>query len=444
MGKNILLIDPPFQKFMGFSKTGIPIGLLSLAGKLKERGHRVEVLDSDYNPNRVPYPFIGKIIRYDEYLSNLNNGDHFVWEDIASQIERSKPDVVGISFVSTKLRSGLRVAQIARKMGVKRIVAGGPHVTIQPDDLVNKIGLIDYLVTGEGEEQMEVFEGTPSSKIIKAGRIQNLDLLPWMARESLVGVENYQSSDLGYIMTSRGCPGSCNFCCSEILWGKKVKFRSIHDVIAEMDDVNAKYGTQEFYLTDDTFTLSDKRVLEFTKGVTGKGYRWGCLTRVDKLKEKTIKEMIKSGCSIVKLGIESGSQRVLRLMNKGTTLEQARKTAEILNANKISWMAYVMAGVPGEISEDIDATMRFIHDIKPTYVSAAIYTPYIGTGFYKKDTKNFKSGFVKDRIGVDHAIEEANHHSLKVIAGDVPREKLIEFMEFADNYNLVSKKVVRS
>jgi len=444
MGKKILLIDPPFQKFMGFSKTGIPLGLLSLAGKLKERGHKVEVLDSDYNPNGIPYPFIGKIIRYDQYLLNLNNGNHRVWEDISSQIERSRPDVVGISFVSTKLRSGLRVAQIAKKMGVKRVVAGGPHATIQPGDLISDGIPIDYLVAGEAEEQMEVFEGTPSSKIIKAGRIQNLDLLPWMARESLVGIEDYRSSDLGYIMTSRGCPGSCNFCCSNKLWGKKVRFRSISDVIAEMDDVNEKYGTRKFYLTDDTFTMSRKRVSEFAGGIREKNYEWGCLTRVDKLNKEMLKQMMESGCRMIKLGIESGSQRVLDLMNKCATLGQARKAADILNTVSAPWMAYVMAGVPGETSKDVDSTMVFIDEIKPTYVSASIYTPYIGTGFYKKGVNNFGSGSVRDREGIDHAIEEANHHSLKVIAGDVPREKLIEFMEFADNYNSASKKTVRS
>ena len=150
--------------------------------------------------------------------------------------------------------------------------------------------------------------------------------------------------------------------------------------------------------------------------------------------------MVESGCCMIKLGIESGSQKVLDLMNKRTNLDQARNAAKLLNSFSVPWMAYVMVGVPGETSIDADATMRFIDEIKPTYVSAAIYTPYIGTGFYKNSIDFSRVSFLKDREGRDHAIEEANHHSLKVIAGDVSREKIIEFMEFADKYNLVSKK----
>ncbi|MFC1623650.1 B12-binding domain-containing radical SAM protein [Patescibacteria group bacterium] len=444
MKKRILLIDPPFQKFMGFSKNGIPLGLLSLAAKLKEKGHKVEVLDSDYNPHGTPYPFMAKISHYGEYLNNLKNEDHPIWKSISAQIEKSKPDIVGISFISTKLRSGLRVARIAKEMGVERVVAGGPHITIQPDDVIREGSSVDYAIVGEVEEQMEVFEGTPKYKIIKAKRIQDLDSLPWMDRESLIGIETYEPSDLGFMITSRGCSGSCNFCCSEKLWGKRVRFRSIGDVIAEMDGVNKRYGTRKFYLTDDTFTLNRKRVLEFTQGIRGKDYEWGCLTRADKLNAKILREMIESGCSMIKLGIESGSQKVLDLMKKGTTLDQARNAAKLLNNSSTRWMAYVMVGVPGETSEDTNATMRFINEIKPTYVSAAIYTPYIGTGFYKNGAVFSRTGLLKDRTGSDHAIEEANHHSLEVITGDVPREKIIEFMEFADRYNLVSKKAIRN
>jgi len=148
---------------------------------------------------------------------------------------------------------------------------------------------------------------------------------------------------------------------------------------------------------------------------------------------------------MVKLGIESGSQRVLDLMNKRTTLEQARNTARLLNDFSMLWVAYVMVGVPGETSQDVDATMRFVDEIKPTFVSASVYTPYIGTGFSKNGVnKHSKFGVLRDKIGIDHAIEEANHHSLKVIAGDVPREKIIEFMKFADQYNLASKKEAKN
>jgi len=424
MGKKILLIDPPFQKFMGFSKNGIPLGLLSLAGQLKRSGHDVEVLDSDYNPDGTPYPFVAKIGHYGEYLENLRNSNHRIWRGIASQIEKSKPDIVGISMISTKLQSGLEVAHIAKDLGVRRVIAGGPHVTIFPEDaLKNKY--IDSAVQGEGEA---VFEEALTNRIVKASRIQNLNSLAWPARETLVGIEEYDPKDLGFTMTSRGCPGSCNFCSSESLWGTTVRMRDIRDVIDEMDSTHENYGTNEFYIVDDTFTLGEERVKRFCNGIQDRGYERSCLTRVDKLDGNMLEQMAESGCSMVKVGIESGSQRVLDLMNKGTTIEQIRGAAKLLNDKNMPWLSYVMVGVPGETSEDVDKTMKLIEEISPSYVSAAIYTPYPGTGFSKQTQ------------GLDFAREEANHHSMKVLAGDVPKEKIMELMEFADKYNHDSRR----
>ena len=280
MKKKMLLIDPPFQRFMNFSKNGIPIGLLSLAGELKREGHSVNVIDSDYNPDGTPYPFMAKIEHYDEYLNNLNNDDHPIWNEISSQIKELEPDVVGVSLISTKLKSGLKVAQIAKDIGVERIIAGGPHVTIRPEDVLMENSPIDSAVAGEGEY---VFDRALRERFVQAERIKNITSLAWPARESLIGLEKYRPNDLGFIMTARGCPGACNFCSSESLWGKQVRFRNTDDVIEEMDSIHENYGTNKFYLTGDTFTLNKRRVNEFCDMVGDRGYEWSCLTRVDRL-----------------------------------------------------------------------------------------------------------------------------------------------------------------
>src|SRR3989339_114868 len=327
MKKRILLIDPPFQKFMNFSKNGIPIGLLSLAGELKSKGNIVNVFDADYNPKGNPYPFIAKLNHYDEYLSGINNLDHVIWKDI----------------------------------------------------------------------------------------------------ESHINLKDYLPNDLGFVMSSRGCPGSCNFCCSESLWGRSIRFRKIDDVLNEMDSIHKNYGTQKFYLVDDTFTLNRKRVENFCESIQKRNYKWSCLTRVDRLNENMLEKMSQSGCSMIKVGIESGSQKVLDLMNKEINLTQIKRAANLLNKFSMPWLAYIMVGVPNETSEDVDKTIQLIDEIRPSYVSAAIYTPYPGTKFSKENKV------------IDFAREEANHHSLKVLAGNVPREKIIDFMEFADKYNSNSK-----
>src|SRR3989339_673242 len=262
MKKRILLIDPPFQKFMNFSKNGIPIGLLSLAGELKSKGNIVNVFDADYNPKGNPYPFIAKLNHYDEYLSGINNLDHVIWKDIESQIKFYNPEVVGISLISTKLKSGLIIAKIAKDLGVQRIIAGGPHVTIYPEDAFGEDSCINSVIQGEGEN---VFE---------------------------------------------------------------------------------KALTEKFYLVDDTFTLNRKRVENFCEGIQKRNYKWSCLTRVDRLNENMLEKMSQSGCSMIKVGIESGSQKVLDLMNKEINLTQIKRAANLLNKFSMPWLAYIMVGVP--------------------------------------------------------------------------------------------------
>ena len=420
MPKKILFIDPPFQKFMNFSKGGIPLGLLSLAGSLKERGHEVKVLDADYNPRGNAYPFIEKIEHYRDYLKGLNDETHPIWEDIRGLIQDSSPDVIGLSLISTKVKSGLKIAEIGKKLGVKRIVAGGPHVTIDSNGIL-KNKYIDSVVIGEAEN---VFEKSLVEKIVISDRIKDLDNLALPSRDSLINIEGYNSKDLGFVTASRGCVGSCNFCCSERLWDKKVRTREIKNVLEEIDLVNKKYGTTEFYLVDDTFTLSRKRVMEFGKGMKERGYRWSCLTRMDKVDKELIENMLDSNCQIIKVGVESGNESVLRSMNKNMNLNTIKRAAQIFNESGMPWLAYFIVGSPDETTENMYETMEFIEKIKPTYVSASIYTPYPGTGF----TRNHP-------LDLDFAMEEANHHSLEVIAGKIPREELKKFMAFADKYN---------
>jgi radical SAM superfamily enzyme YgiQ (UPF0313 family) len=424
MEEEILLIDPPFQKFMNFSKGGIPLGLLYLAGELKKSGHVVSVFDSDYNPEGHAFPFVPKIKHFHEYLDNLENMGHPVWMGVASKIEELNPSVVGISMISTKYRSGLMVAKIAKDLGVGRVIVGGPHATILPGDILRD-RYVDSVVQGEGEEIFERAMG--GNGIIGAKRIEDLNSLVWPAREALIGLKDYEKNDLGYLITSRGCPGSCNFCCSEELWGKKIRKRDVDDVVAEMDYVHDEHKVNKFYLVDDTFTMSARRVADFCNGVRDRKYEWSCLTRVDCFNESMLENMASSGCSMIKVGVESGSQRVLDLMNKGTSVEQVEKAGALLNRHGMPWLAYVMVGVPGEKSDDVDETIALIEKVKPSYVSAAHYTPYFGTGFWY------------ERNGKDFNWEQANHHSLDVLTGEVSEGKIMEFFKYVDDHNEASR-----
>ncbi len=414
-----LLIDPPFQKFMDFSKRMVPLGLLSLAATLKREGHEVTVFDADYHPTGKSFEFHEKMQHYDAYLNGLQDLQHPLWEASRRVIRTERPDVVGISIISTKLPSAERVADVARQEGVGIIAAGGPHASIKPEEVWNR-GHFDYVFTGEAEDAIPKILDLPKG-IIVGERIKNLDALPWPDRRTLKGLEDYDPKDLGMVMTTRGCPNDCNFCNSGMLWGRKVRSRSIDNVLGEVKHLKSDLGVTDFYLVDDTFTYKSERVAEFCEGVTDQGITWSCLARANTITSELARRMKLSGCTSVKLGVESGSEYVLGLMNKN------QKKVDVLNASEafrqagLPWVAYIMVGVPGEKPEHVDETIQFIREARPDFVSVSNFTPYPGTKFY-------------DQIGANGEYHLHNHHRAES-HGEVTREKVLEVARFVDQYN---------
>ncbi len=419
-----LLIEPPFQKFMGFAKGGIPLGLLSLAGSLKEKGHDVTVYDSDYNPEGKSYEFHEKMQHYDFYLRGLKDSGHSIWKKVREVIREEQPEVLGVSMISTKLPSAEIVSQIGKEEGVPITVAGGPHATIKPQEVLNR-GQFDYVLTGEGEETFP--EIINENKGIVVGKpIKSLDDIPWPSRESLYGLESYQPKDLGMIMTSRGCPNSCNFCCSESLWGRKVRYRSIDNVLSEVDHLKRDIGLNTIYVIDDTFATKRSRVEEFCTGLDGTGINWSCLTRANTLTPDLAQRMKYSGCDLVKLGVESGSERVLKLMNKNIRKADVLSTSAILKDAGIKWVAYIIVGTPRETVEDVKETVQFMKEARPDYISVSNFTPYPGTVFY-------------DQLNSNGEYHLHNHHTAES-HGEISRELVLNVAKFADEYNAKSNE----
>jgi anaerobic magnesium-protoporphyrin IX monomethyl ester cyclase len=421
----ILLIDPPFQKFMDFKKYYIPLGLLYLAGELEKRGHEVSVYDADYHPKGESLEFSEKLGHYQLYIEGLTNCKHPIWQESREVFENIKPDVVGISLISTKFISGMKIAEIYKKMGAKKIICGGVHVSLHPEEVLNNSN-VDSIVLGEGEY---VFEDALTNRKVVANRIKNLDDISFPARDRLYNLTNYSPSDLGMVISSRGCPFNCSFCCSEKLWKRKVIFRSVDNLIEEITLLKNKYGTTDFYFIDDSFTCNKNRTLEFCQKVRDLKITWSCLTRADLIDEDIVVEMKKSGCRMVKIGLESGSQKVLKIMNKNIKKDDVIRASDILLRNNLAWTAYFMVGTPGENEKDVEETLNFIRKVKPSFISFAVFTPYPGTLLYDKlGLKNISYHFF-------------NHHSNFNKFSDVSLDKIKEVAHFSDNYN---KEVVCS
>lgn len=425
MGKKVLLIDPPMQKFMDFSKSHIPLGLLYVAGQLQRDGHDVQIYDADHNPKGEAFPFTAKMDHYHDYLDGLKDANNPVWGETREQIEKCSPDVIGISVISPKLYSGFRIAQMAKEMGVEKVIMGGPHASIDPEEVIEN-PYVDAVVAGEAETSVNgIINGR--SGILRSQPIENLDDLALPARSSLVGLENYQPNDLSMVMTSRGCPNACNYCCSDAIWGRRVRFRSIDNVMDEINSVADEFGADDFYIIDDTFSVKKARVKEFSDRMRQNDYSWSCLTRANKVDDEIAHQMKESGCRIVKIGLESGNEEILKSMNKRADLTDVKSAAKSFEKADLPWIAYLLFGVPGETKKQREDTLKFVQEVQPTYVSPSVFTPYPGTVFYEE-------------LGLGRIpYHEYNHHNPKGNP-DISEDEVMELAKWADNFNARNNK----
>ncbi len=399
----ILLIDPPFARFMGFYRFFFPYALGALSSYLERDGHEVLIYDVDHGRTPVPMTSTDLLNVFHKYLEGIKDLNHPIWKEVETVIRDFQPDLIGITFLSTKIGAVQNLTRIAKNIYPETpVVLGGAHPSVLYESSLKKTGA-DYAVIGEGEETFSelarflekggthpeeirglAFRSRNSEIIRTPGRqlIKNLDTMPFPDRESLFRKETYRPDDFSMIMTSRGCPFSCAFCSS--IWERRVRYRSVSSIVDEIEHLVDRFKTRNIYFKDDTFTLSRKRVLSFCDQLEEKklDINWECLTRIELVAEDIIRRMRQAGMNNLKIGIETGSQRLLYKTNKNVTLDQIRRGAEILHRLNQKWSAFFMLGYPDETEEEIEMSLNLIKEIRPTYVSMSILTPYPGCRFY--------------------------------------------------------------
>lgn len=251
-----------------------PLGLLYIGTVLKENGYKVKIID-----------FAVENFSKESFINTLND---------------LKPKIVGMSTYNESWKAQKVVCSLIKTILPEvNIFAGGAFATFCYNDVL-KQSATDYVIRGEGEYSVldlcNIILGNSEKNLMDVpgiiykikddelyinenlARIENLDSLPFPDRE-LVNIERYLVPYT--ISTARGCPGACIFCSSRAFWGKKVHIRSAESVFNELMYLYNKYGATVFYITDDTFTASSKRVYEFCKMLkdTKINFVWGCESR---------------------------------------------------------------------------------------------------------------------------------------------------------------------
>ncbi len=401
---NILLIDPPFYRFFNYYNRYFPLGLSYLSSALKKAGHQVAVYDADCNKESRGMDYTRLPEKYHIYLKELKNPENPIIKEISRTLARYQPDIVGVTVMTPKAASAFTIASMAKKYNKDcSVVFGGPHATLKADEILKNTRDVDCVVRGEGEVALVELANTVQRKnndfrVIRglsyrqddkivhnsAGDfIDDLDCLPFPDRETFLGQDTYTSEDMGLLMGSRGCPYSCSYCATQI-WTRKVRYRSLANILEEIQYVHRRFGARQFTFKDDSFTVNRKRVLEFCNRVIDMDIKinWDCNTRVDLVDSELLKAMKRAGCNSIKVGIESGSERILRLMDKGITLERTQHAARLFREAGIHWTAYFMMGIPTETKEDVRKTLDLLYTIRPSFASIGVYEPFPGTKLF--------------------------------------------------------------
>ncbi len=391
----VLLINPAgyeskYKKHKLISYTAIPLGLAYTAAVLEKAGHKVKVLDA-------------AVVGMDK-------------KDLSHYVKKIKPDAVAFAAFTPSFNYAADQASLVKEIYPDiPVIMGGMHTTFLPEQSLELAPAVDYVIRGEGDfttthlinalEKNEpnikeilglsyrnkdnegAFYHTPDAPLIK-----NLDDVPFPARHLFPNdlYHFFGSSLKGTSMaSSRGCNRTCSFCSCTAFYNHKWRARSPKNVIEEMIQIHEKYNATIIGFMDDCFALNKKRVFEMCdmmkKSGIHKNLCWGSALRVDHMSYEVLYEMRKAGCAMLFYGVESGNQKVLDNVQKGTTVKMTEDTFKWARKLGINSIASLALGLPGDTFQDCLNTIEWVkRKLRPSFTVWAAATPYPGTPFYEE------------------------------------------------------------
>ncbi len=389
----VLLINPNYRKvykYVSEEATMIepPLGLTYIAAVLRQNNIEVKILDAA--------------------ALNLENAQ------IERYVGKFQPDVIGITASTNTIVLAYEIAEIVKKPEIK-VVVGGPHTSILPEQTLEECKSIDIAVKGEGEYViLEIAQGKELSEIdgityrkdneiIKNKDrvlIENLDELPFPARDLLpldkyesVGIRRYPFATM---ITSRGCPYSCNFCVNYTVLGKRFRYRSVKNIMQEIDELVNKYHIREIDIIDDNFTVIPERAEKICDELIKRKYdliwKLGNGIRADRVNERLLMKMKKSGCYLVAFGIESGNEEILKGINKGESLQQIVQAIRWAKKYGMETEGFFILGNLGDNEKTMQQTIDFAKKLDLDIAQFQVFIPIPGSSYeqiIKKEGKIF-------------------------------------------------------
>jgi anaerobic magnesium-protoporphyrin IX monomethyl ester cyclase len=381
----ITLVNPPYPPNVHSHPPFIPLGIAYLGAVAEQSGHEVTIIDCQ--------------------------AEKLTYEAFRARIARTLSEVIGVTATTLLYKSAMKLITIAKQTQPQAVtVLGGSHGTFWDENALNEYPGLDIVVRREGEqtfiellERLQTQSGLSNllgityrkeDEIIRnADRpfIANLDSLPFPAHH-LLPLEKLKHNGkiLFPLVSSRGCVYWCDFCSTVRMFGRAYRMRSAKNVVDEMQFVHDKYGVEQVTFYDDAFTVDRDRVIEICDELHARKLHmiWDCGTRVDMVDRELMKTMRDAGCIAVWLGVESGSEAILRAMNKSIKLAQTRLAYKTAHDVGLMTIANVVLGFPGETEQTARETIRFVKELDPDDVGFYVATPYPGTPMYEQVIKN--------------------------------------------------------
>jgi anaerobic magnesium-protoporphyrin IX monomethyl ester cyclase len=338
--------------------------------------------------------------------------------DINTTLKKANPKLFviyddGFNYLTKMCLTNMREAAFemikqAKQLGCK-VAVSSSDATDHMEEYLHEGA--DYIIVGEGEQTLlelahslirnenkiadvDGLAYLNHNKIVrnnKRDNIKNLDQLPLPAWD-MVNIKPYQQmwkKGKGYfsinMVTTRGCPFKCNWCAKPI-YGNRYNTRSPQQVVNEIKMLVQQFGVQHIWFADDIFGLKPNWVKEFSQLVQQEKlrFKFKIQSRVDLLlEEDNIKHLANAGCDEVWVGAESGSQKILDAMDKGTKVEQIEQATSLMKANNIKPCFFLQFGYPKEEKEDIDKTISMVKNLLPHDIGISVSYPLPGTKFYE-------------------------------------------------------------
>lgn len=402
----VSLINPPERILNGSLKYYLPFALLYLAAFLEENNVNVDIIDIKTGRNYLD-AFKNKISDYYHSIkqkhSVIKNGLYpSVIDKIIEATVSSSPRLIGISCMTMEYSSVMRIASLLKERLAVPIVVGGIHPSLYPEQFIFDKSPVDFVVIGEGEETL-----LELARYIESGKVnyENIDGIAYLKegrchRAQIRSIKNdflvspiqvYKKLDMAFytephayitrhvrisgvqIFTSRGCPYKCTFCSNAVIMQmnkryKSVRYRPVKSVIEEIKFLRDTYHIDGFYIMDDTFCMDKRYVEEFCSELANAGIHlvWAAETRANLIDELLLKKMKKAGLVQIDIGVESGSDQMLREIQKGITVQDILQLFSLAHKYNIRTFASLIVNLPNETLEQLQETIHLLEKIRPS------------------------------------------------------------------------------